>query len=89
MLDPAALAPVQKIAQPLGVRFDGLGVFEEGVFTQELLYLIRHPLTIGIAILLDCYTTAHSVKRSLPALLASAAALKSCPTDSYFTLYRR
>ena len=29
---------------------------------------IRHPLAIGIAILLDRYATAHSVKRSLPAL---------------------
>ena len=53
MLDAATLAPVQKIAQPLGVRLHGLGAFEEGFLAQELLYLIRHPLAIGIAILRD------------------------------------
>jgi len=68
MLDPAALAPVQEISQPFGVRLHGLGVFEKGFLARELPYLIRHTLAIGIAILLDRYATAHSVERSLPAL---------------------
>jgi hypothetical protein len=68
MLDAATLAPVQKIAQPLGIRLDGLGVFEEGFLGKEFLNLVHNSFAIGIAILLDRYATPHSVKRSLPAL---------------------
>ena len=68
MLDAAPPAPVQKIAQPLGIRPHRLGVFEEGFLGKEFLDLIHHPLATGVAILLDRYATAHSVKRSLPAL---------------------
>jgi hypothetical protein len=68
MLDPAALAPVQKIAQPLGVRLHSFGVFEEGFLGKEFLNLIHDPLAIGIANHRDRYATAHSVQRSLPAL---------------------
>jgi len=66
-LDAVTLAPVQKIAQPLGIRLHGLGIFEEGFLGKELLDLIHDPLAIWIAVLFDRYATAHSVKRSLPA----------------------
>jgi hypothetical protein len=36
MLDAATLAPVQKIAQALGVRLHRLGVFEEGFLGKKL-----------------------------------------------------
>jgi hypothetical protein len=78
ILDAAALAPIQKIAQALCIRFHGLGVFEEGLLDEKLLDLIRHTLAIGIAILLDRYPTAHSVNRSLPALHGF---------DSYFEIH--
>jgi hypothetical protein len=68
VLDPAALAPVQKIAQPPGVRLHGLGVFEQGFLGKELLNVVHYSFAIGIAILLDRYATAHGVKSSLPAL---------------------
>ena len=68
MLDPAALAPVQKITQPLGVRLHGLGIFEQGFVGKEFLNLIHNWFAIAIAILLNHYAIAHGVKRSLPAL---------------------
>jgi hypothetical protein len=61
MLDAATLAPVEKIAQPLGGRLDGLGVFEEGFLGKEFPNLIHDPFAIAIAILLDCY--AHYPQR--------------------------
>ena len=64
----AALAPIQKIAQPLGVRLHGLGVLEEGFLGKEFLNFIHDPFAIGIAVWLDRYATAHSVKHRLPAL---------------------
>lgn len=88
MLGAVTLAPVQEISQPFGVRRHGLGVFEKGLLAQELPYLIRHAFAIGIAILLGRYATAHSVKRSCLRCMASTAALKSIPTDSYFNPYR-
>ena len=42
MLDAATLTPVQKIAQPLGIRLHGLGIFEEGFLRQELVDFIYH-----------------------------------------------
>jgi len=65
MLDAATLAPVQEISQTLGVRLHGLGVFEEGLLGKEFLNLVHDPFAIGIAILLDRYTAADGVKRSL------------------------
>jgi hypothetical protein len=67
MLDAATFAPVDKIAQPLRVRLDSLVVFEQGFLGKERFDLIHDPLAIGIAVWLDRYAAAHSLKRSLPA----------------------
>jgi hypothetical protein len=61
----AALAPIQKIAQTLGVRLHGLGIFEEEFLGKEFLNLIHDPFAISVAIRFDWQAIAHIGKRSL------------------------
>ena len=89
MLDAAMLALIQKVAQPLGVRLHGLGGFEEGFLGKECLDLIRHTLAIGIAIRFDRHPLPTASSVACLRSMASTAASKSMPTDSYFAPYRR